>query len=233
MPDAPVHEWPRPWLRNFESLDGAAQSGRVSSKGNSLRDTSRPAHHTEGDAAFRHSSGRYLTVVRADDLIPDNSGAQPVPSGQTITTNAIPGATFTNMTVTIPTLSNPTVGPDGAIQSALNPADGKTLVVMTSGYNTYDTATGAAAPASYNGVAGPEYIFVFDTTNPTAPVRNMNPMGQSGASPAAALTPQDTFQGLLWSPDGTKLYVSGGTDGDVLVYNFNLTNKTFSGPTKI
>lgn len=173
------------------------------------------------------------TVVRADDLIPDNSGAQPVPSGQTITTNAIPGATFTNMTVTIPTLSNPTVGPDGAIQSALNPADGKTLVVMTSGYNTYDTATGAAAPASYNGVAGPEYIFVFDTTNPTAPVRNMNPMGQSGASPAAALTPQDTFQGLLWSPDGTKLYVSGGTDGDVLVYNFNLTNKTFSGPTKI
>ncbi len=173
------------------------------------------------------------TAAYSDDLIPDNSGTQPVPSGQTIRTNAIPGATFTNMTVTIPTLSNPTVGPDGAIQSALNPADGKTLVVMTSGYNTYDTTTGASAPASYNNVVGPEYIFVFDTTNPTAPVRNMNPMGQTGTSPAAALTPQDTFQGLIWSHDGTKLYVSGGTDGDVLVYNFNLTTKTFSGPTKI
>jgi DNA-binding beta-propeller fold protein YncE len=173
------------------------------------------------------------TAVYADDLIPDNSGLAPVPSGQTITTNVIPGATFTNMTVSIPTLANPTVGPDGAIQSALNPADGKTLVVMTSGYNTYDTTTGASAAASYNGVSGPEYIFVFDTTNPTAPVRNMNPLGQTTSSPAAALTPQDTFQGLIWSADGTKLYVSGGTDGDVLVYNFNLTTKTFSGPTKI
>ncbi len=173
------------------------------------------------------------TAVRADDLIPDNTGAQPVPSGQTISTHAIPGSTFTTMTVNNPTLSNPTVGPDGAIQSALNPADGKTLVVMTSGYNTYDTATGASAPAAYNGVTGPEYIFVFDTTNPTAPVRNMNPLGQSNASPAAALTPQDTFQGLIWSHDGTRLYVSGGTDGDVLVYNFNLGTKTFSGPTKI
>jgi len=173
------------------------------------------------------------TAVRADDLIPDNSGAQPVPSGQTITTSAIPGSTFTNMTVNIPTLANPTVGPDGAIQSALNPADGKTLVVMTSGYNTYDTTTGSGTPGKYNGVAGPEYIFVFDTTNPTAPVRNMNPLGQTGASPAAALTPQDTFQGLIWSHDGTKLYVSGGTDGNVLVYNFNLSTKTFSGPTNI
>jgi DNA-binding beta-propeller fold protein YncE len=172
-------------------------------------------------------------AASADDLIADNTGTAPVPSGQTITTNVIPGATFTNMTVSIPTLTNPTVGPDGAIQSALNPADGKTLVVMTSGYNTYDTTTGATAPAKYNNVVGPEYIFVFDTTNPQAPVRNLNPMGQSGTSPAAALTPQDTFQGLVWSPDGTKLYVSGGTDANVLIYNFNLSTKTFSGPTSI
>lgn len=175
----------------------------------------------------------FSAVALADDLIPDNSGQAPVPTGQTISTNVIAGATFTNMTVTIPSLTNPTVGPDGAIQSALNPADGKTLVVMTSGYNTYDTTTGASLPAAYNGVNGPEYIYVFDTTKPTAPVRNMNPLGQSGSSPAAALTPQDTFQGLVWSPDGTKLYVSGGTDADVLVYNFNLATKTFSGPTKI
>jgi hypothetical protein len=63
------------------------------------------------------------TALHADDLIPDNNGAQPVPSGQIITTNVIPGATFTNMTVTIPSLTNPVVGPDGAIQSALNPPD--------------------------------------------------------------------------------------------------------------
>ncbi len=173
------------------------------------------------------------TVVRADDLIPDNTGLAPVPSGQTITTNVIAGATFTNMLVNIPGLTNPTVGPDGAIQSALNPADGKTLVVMTSGYNTYDTANGASAAASYNSVSGPEYIFAFDTTNPIAPVRNLNPLGQTGATPAAALTPQDTFQGLIWSPDGTKLYVSGGTDANIYVYNFNLATKTFSGPTAI
>jgi DNA-binding beta-propeller fold protein YncE len=173
-------------------------------------------------------------AARGDDLIPDNSGAAPLPTGQLITTGAIPGAVFTNMTVNIPTLTNPVVGPDGAIQSALNPADGKTLVVMTSGYNTYDTATGASAPASYNGVSGPEYIFVFDTTNPAAPVRNLNPLGQTGTTtPAAALTPQDTFQGMLWSPDGTKLYVSGGTDATVYIYSFNLSTKTFSGPTSI
>ncbi len=173
------------------------------------------------------------SVAHADDSIPDNSGAAPLPSGQLITTRAIPGAIFTNMTVNIPSLTNPVVGPDGAIQSALNPADGKTLVVMTSGYNTYDTATGATAPASYNGVTGPEYIFVFDTTNPAAPVQNQNPLGQTVATPAVALTPQDTFQGLIWSLDGTKLYVSGGTDATVYIYNFNLATKTFSGPSKI
>ena len=174
-----------------------------------------------------------ISAARADDGPLDNGGKAPVPSGQIVTTGAIPGATFTNMTVTIPSLINPLVGPDGAIQSALNPADKKTLVVMTSGYNTYDDKAGDGAAASYNGVSGPEYIFVFDTTNPAAPVRNLNPLGQPGASPAAALTPQDTFQGLIWSPDGTKLYVSGGTDGDLLVYGFNLSTKTFSGPTKI
>jgi DNA-binding beta-propeller fold protein YncE len=172
-------------------------------------------------------------TAHANDGPRDNAGLAPVPSGQIITPLATPGAAFTTMTVTIPTLSNPVVGPDGAIQSALNPADGKTLVVMTSGYNTYDTATGSSKPGQYNGLYGPEYIFVFDTTNPTSPVRNMNPLGQTGSSPAAALTPQDTFQGMIWSPDGTKLYVSGGTDGNVLIYNFNLATKTFSGPTSI
>lgn len=159
-----------------------------------------------------------------------------VPTGQTITPSAVAGSTFTNMTVSIPALTNNPgglVGPDGAIQSALNPADGKTLVVMTSGYNTYDLPNGSGRPAAYNGLYGPEYIFAFDTTNPTAPVRNKNPMGQSGTSPAAALTPQDTFQGMIWSPDGTKLYVSGGTDGNVIVYPFNLVSKIFGAPTKI
>ena len=174
-----------------------------------------------------------VPAAHADDGTTDNAGLAPVPSGQVITTGAIPGATFTTMTVDNPTLADPTVGPDGAIASALNPADGKTLVVMTSGYNTYDDKAGDSLPAPYNGVNGPEYIFVYDTTNPAAPVRNMNPLGQSGASPAAALTPQDTFQGLIWSPDGTKLYVSGGTDADILVYPFNLASKTFGAPSKI
>jgi DNA-binding beta-propeller fold protein YncE len=193
--------------------------------------TSRPAMKAALLSAALMS--RLATAVHADDLIPDNTGLAPVPSGQLITPTATAGSTFTNMTVTIPNLTNPVVGPDGAIQSALNPADGKTLVVMTSGYNTYDDKAGDSPAATYNGVSGPEYVFVFDTTTPTAPVRNLNPLGQSGASPAGALTPQDTFQGLVWSPDGTKLYISGGTDADVLVYPFNLTTKTFGSATKI
>ena len=133
-----------------------------------------------------------------DDGVADNNGQLPLPSGQFITPTAATGSTFQILN---PNLSDyPNFRPDGAIATALSP-DGKTLLVMTSGYNTLNDSQGNLAA---DGNA--EYIFVFDVTNPRTPVQKQ------------ILRPANTFVGLVWAPDGSKFYASGGNDDQVYVY---------------
>jgi len=143
-------------------------------------------------------------IARADDGALDNTGQAPLPTGQFITPTFATGSTFTTLSPDLPEYT-PAIGnypnfhPHGAIASTLSP-DGKTLAVMTSGYNVLDDANARLVGS------GAEFVVLYDVSNPRAPVQKQT------------LRPANTFVGLAFSPDGTKLYVSGGNDDQVLVY---------------
>src|SRR5579862_87955 len=82
--------------------------------------------------------------------------AQPVeiPTGQTITPTAAPGAVFQSLNPHVSTAPNYTVGQ--AETTAVSP-DGKTLLILTSGYNLNADAKGNIDPATTT-----EFVFVFD-----------------------------------------------------------------------
>ncbi|MFL5254522.1 MAG: WD40 repeat domain-containing protein, partial [Rhodopila sp.] len=141
----------------------------------------------------------------ADGAIPDaNSGQVPLPTGQFITPTFATGSSFSVLSPDIreytPSVGNyPNFHPDGAIASTLSP-DGKTLAVMTSGYNTLDDKQGNLLGN------GAEFVILYDVSSPRAPAKKQT------------LRPPNTFVGLAFSPDGKTLYVSGGNDDQVLIY---------------
>ena len=147
-----------------------------------------------------------------DDGDLDNTGQAPLPSGQFITPTFATGSAFSVLSPDIPEYT-PAIGnypnfrPGGAIASTLSP-DGKTLAVMTSGYNVLDDARGNLVGT------GAEFVILYDVSNPRAPRQKQT------------LRPPNTFVGLAFSPDGSALYVSGGNDDQVLIYK--QANGTFA-----
>jgi len=142
--------------------------------------------------------------ARADDGVPDNTGQAPLPTGQFITPTFATGSTFAVLNPDQPEYTAavgnyPFFRPNGAIASKLSP-DGKTLAVMTSGYNVLDDKN-----ASLVG-NGAEFIILYDVTNPRSPVQKQT------------LRPANTFVGLAFSPDGNTIYVSGGSDDQIDVF---------------
>jgi YVTN family beta-propeller protein len=93
----------------------------------------------------------------------------------------------------------PNYTPDGAETTAVGP-DGKTLLILTSGYNSNFDING-----NYQSKDSGEYVFVYDISTPSAPVQKQ----------VVQLENQRAFDGIVWSPDGTKFYVAGGADDDV------------------
>jgi len=166
----------------------------------------RPAHRTTllKTALLSATLLAGATAAWADDGGPDNSGQAPLPTGQFITPTFATGSTFSLLNPAQPEYT-PAVGnypyfhPDGAIASTLSP-DGKTLAVMTSGYNVLDDQN---AKLVGNGA---EFVILYDVTNPRAPVQTQT------------LRPANTFVGLVFSPDGSTIYVSGGNDDQVDVF---------------
>ena len=122
--------------------------------------------------------------------------AQPVeiPTGQTITPTAAPGAVFQTLNPHVSTASNYTVGQ--AETTAVSP-DGKTLLILTSGYNLNANAKGSIDPATTT-----EFVFVFDIS--------------SGAPrQLQALPVPNAFSGIAWAPKGDAFYVAGGQDDNI------------------
>lgn len=133
-----------------------------------------------------------------NDGVADNTGVLPLPTGQKITPTAAPNSVFQYLN---PGLSAfPNFVANGAVKTALSP-NGTTLLVMTSGYNLLSNAAGATTQTS-------QYVFVYDVS------------GANRLSPVLSQVLQvaDTYVGLVWSPDGTKFYVSGGSTDSVIVY---------------
>jgi len=111
--------------------------------------------------------------------------------------------------------------PDGnadatdASATALSP-DGKTLLVLTSGYNTNfndeqnkpltyaipDPLTGAPTAVT---TPNSEWVFVYDVTGGMPRKRQQ-------------LSIPNTYSGLVWAPDGSGFYVSGGIDDRILAF---------------
>ena len=137
-----------------------------------------------------------------------------LPTGVYVTATAAPGSRLYRLTTGL--------RPDGnadasdATATTLSP-DGKTLLVLTSGYNLDYNTTGGA-PITYSipdPVTGQssatkttksEWVFVYDVSR-----------GQPRRLQQISIP--DTYDGIAWRPDGRGFYVSGGIDDRVYAYS--------------
>jgi YVTN family beta-propeller protein len=123
---------------------------------------------------------------------------QSVSSGQVITPLAPTGAAFSELNPGLKDFPGYTVGQ--AVKTLISP-DGKTLLILTSGYNRLNNAQGIRVAADSN-----EYVFVFDLTN-------------DRLRQTQVLQVPNTFVGLAFSPAGDRFYASGGVDDNVHVFS--------------
>ncbi len=119
------------------------------------------------------------------------------PTGDLITPAAAPGAVFQSLNPDLADDPAFTAGQASAIAMA---PDGKTLLVLTSGFNLNFGAGGKRLAER-----SMEYVFVYDVTGRT-PVKRQ------------VLKIPNTFLGIAWAPDSRRVYVSGGVNDDVLEF---------------
>jgi YVTN family beta-propeller protein len=120
--------------------------------------------------------------------------------GQSITPQAAPGSIFQPLN---PGLADfPTFDAGYATDAKLSP-DGRTLLVLTGGYNKLVDANDNYIPADSN-----DYVFVYDVTAGTP-------------RQTQVVQVPNTFNGLAFAPDGRHFYVTGGVDDDI--HTFALT----------
>jgi YVTN family beta-propeller protein len=134
---------------------------------------------------------------------------QTVPSGQIVTPLAPTGAVFSRLNPGLADFPGYTAGQ--AVKTVISP-DGRTLLILTSGYNRLNNAQGRRDPADSN-----EYVFVFDISH-------------NNLRRTQVLQVPNTFVGLVFSPDGKQFYVSGGVDDDVHMFSMSNGRWTESGP---
>ena len=128
-----------------------------------------------------------------------------LPNGFRITPTAAPGSSFVRMLPGLPGLSGYAAGQP--MTTAVSP-DGKTLLVLTSGYNLLNGPDG-------NNItnAGAEYIFVYDISS--------NKLTQK-----QVLLVPTAFGGVTWNPSGNEFYVGGAALDTVYIYT--AANGTFA-----
>jgi DNA-binding beta-propeller fold protein YncE len=118
-------------------------------------------------------------------------GTQILPTGATITPTAATGAQLQFLKPGVPGHPDAAVG--DAVSIATSP-DGKTMLILTSGYNLWVDAAGHQDKA-----ASTEWVFVFDISN-------------GAPRQIQALPVPNAFGGVAWSPGGEEFYVAGGVD---------------------
>jgi len=142
------------------------------------------------------------------------AGPALLPTGQYISALVSPGSSFQRLQTGL--RPDGTADANGAMTTALSP-DGKTLLVLTSGYNAYfSTPEGApitipfpdlktGKPSSTKAYSF-QWVFIYNVSDSNVP-RKL----QQIAIPSS-------FAGLAWDPSGSKFYVSGGQDDRVYAY---------------
>ncbi|MCL2449102.1 MAG: beta-propeller fold lactonase family protein, partial [Polyangiaceae bacterium] len=123
-----------------------------------------------------------------------------LPTGWSITPIAARGSTFDVLSPQFAVLA------DHATSTVVSP-DGKTLLILTSGYNKQVLTSGADAGATNPNGTG-EWIFVYD-------------ISANKPSPVAVLEIPNSYAGIAFNPSGTEFYVAGGQDD--LVHVFDLS----------
>ena len=121
----------------------------------------------------------------------------PLADGDVISPKSLPGDVFQPLNPHIPGYENYTAGQ--AVSTAVSP-DGKTLLILTSGYNLLENESGGNIPAASN-----EYVFVYDISK-DKPVETQ------------VLEVPNTYVGIAFSPSGANFFVSGGVDDEVHTY---------------
>jgi DNA-binding beta-propeller fold protein YncE len=120
-----------------------------------------------------------------------------VSTGARITPTAAPGSIFEELDPQI--AADPTIRANQGVTTATSP-DGRTLLVLTSGYNYWDLPPGSTPSFTYD-----EFIFVYD-------ISMGRPVQQQ------VLRIPNTFFGLVWDPSGERFYVAGGRNDSVHVF---------------
>jgi YVTN family beta-propeller protein len=153
---------------------------------------------------FRHCPSAIafgiITASAGALLAPTARAGETLPTMQTITPTAARGSTFAPLNPHL--AGNPSFVADHAVSTVLSP-DGRTLLVLTSGYNTNVDSNGQTIADQSN-----EYVFVFDVTH-GAPVQRQ------------VLTIPNSYAGIAFAPDGKSFYVAGGHDNNVHVFAFS------------
>jgi DNA-binding beta-propeller fold protein YncE len=138
-------------------------------------------------------------------LIASLHGQQAIPnSGQQITPTAPTGAAFVPLNPGL--RDNPQYLAGQAVTSVVSP-EGKTLLVLTSGYNRLHDASGHVISADST-----QFLFVYDISQ-HRPVQKQ------------VIQIPNTYSGIVFDPSGTAFYVSGGLDDNVHAYSLTQDGK--------
>jgi DNA-binding beta-propeller fold protein YncE len=150
--------------------------------------------------------------------IPARSGRGPAPavntveaqnlpnSSQQITPTAPPGTRFEPLNPGLADFPQYVAGQ--AVTTVTSP-DHKTLLILTSGYNLLNSASGSNIGSQIN-ADSTEYVFVYN-------ISNGNPVKTQ------VIQVPNTYQGIVFDPSGKTFYVSGGVDDNVHIYDLSLS----------
>ena len=120
-----------------------------------------------------------------------------LPTGASITSTAAPGS---RLDILKPGFhGHPDRAAGDAVSIATSP-DGKTMLILTSGYNLWNNDSGHEDKA-----ASTEWIFVFDISG-------------AAAAQKQALQVPNSFSGIVWNPNGNEFYVAGGMNDSLHTY---------------
>nr|MBA2750113.1 WD40 repeat domain-containing protein [Tatlockia sp.] len=151
------------------------------------------------------------------------NGSALLPTGQVITPAAAPGSTFAPLATGL--RSDGTADAAEAVSTALSP-DGKTLLVLTSGYNQNFRNETTGANITYpvlDPVTGQPSSVIDPSTNRPITTRKAEWVFVYDVSSGSLVKQQqinipNTYNGLAWSSDSQNFYVSGGIDDRIYIY---------------
>jgi YVTN family beta-propeller protein len=128
-----------------------------------------------------------------------------LPSGQYVTPTALDDSVLQYLNPGLPAYPDFVAGE--AVRSQLSP-DGTTLAVITAGQNSLIKSDGTVAGTGVDTANSTQFIFLYDVR------------GHRARRPALQQVIQqvNAHVGLVFSPDGSRLYATGGADDVVYVY---------------